>query len=563
MLRSRLAGVQRNRSGFALPTVLIASIVMLIVLLSSVSAASTIRVALDEQFYLKLAQEAAEAGQARADACLEANNYIATWTDASRLRPDTTCTGATIGGGNKYISSYGNIRTTFVVWAPVAASPGLATVTVVGTTELFRTSGGTVNQSYTHTLVRQSGNEATYSTDSSSGVEETCGIVNQKTYCWGSGVYGRLGNGSTATSLTPVEVSRQAGILAGRVDTNIAVGVEMACNIASGRAFCWGANTSGKLGNNSTLNSTVPVAVVTTTGMSDQLKQIAAGHDHVCALTVGGDVYCWGANALGQLGIGSITAQSLTPVRVAGIGTYVGRPVTNLATAIFSDSTCAIATTGSGPRAFCWGYNQAGQLGDGTTTTRTTATPVDTSGVLSGKTVTDISIAAAGSDGTLGHTCAVASGLAYCWGTGTDGALGNNSTANSLVPVAVYTAGVLSAKTVLEVNLGVWHACVTARDASSNVAAYCWGQNASGQLGNNTTTNSSVPVAVSVLSGGLQGHVISALKGGGNRGCVIADNTTYCWGLNYIGQLGDGTTTTRTVPTVASFLVQKVPVINY
>jgi alpha-tubulin suppressor-like RCC1 family protein len=177
--------------------------------------------------------------------------------------------------------------------------------------------------------------------------------------------------------------------------------------------------------------------------------------------------------------------------------------------------------------------------------------------------VTDISISAAASDGTLAHTCAVASGLAYCWGTGTDGALGHNSTASSLVPVAVYTGGVLSGKTVLEVNLGVWHACATARDASNVVAAYCWGQNASGQLGNGTTTNSSVPVAVSVLAGGLQGHTVTALKGGGNRGCVIADSTTYCWGLNYIGQLGDGTTTTRTVPTVATFLAQKIPIVSY
>lgn len=563
MLTRRRYLLATPQSAFALPTVLISSIIMLIVLLSSVSAASSVRTALDEQFYTKLAQEAAEAGQARALACLESSNYIQTWTDNSKLRPDTTCTGATIGGGNKYIANYGNIRTTFTVEPPVISATGTATTTAIGSTELLRTSGGTVYETYTHSLVRQSGSESAYSSDSSSGVEETCGIINQNTWCWGSGASGRLGNGSTSNSLVPVKVSRDTGVMAGKIDTSVAVGVEMACAVSSGRAYCWGANTSGKLGNNSTTNSSVPVAVVTSTGMSSPVKQIAAGNNHACALTVDGDVYCWGANNYGQLGMGAITTQSLTPVRVAGIGAYAGRTVTNIATSIYSDSTCAIASTGAGPRAYCWGYNASGQLGDGTTTNRTTALPVDTSGVLSGKSVTDIAISAAGSDGTLGHACAVASGKAYCWGTGLNGALGNNATSDSLVPVAVYTSGVLSGKTVLEVNLGVWHACATAQTGTGPVGAYCWGQNASGQLGNNSTTNSSVPVAVSVLAGGLQGHDITALKGGGNRGCVIADQTTYCWGLNYIGQLGDGTTTTRLVPTVASYLAQKIPVTNY
>lgn len=562
MLRKRLAASHVSQSAFALPTVLIASVVMLIVLLSSVSAASGVRSALDEQFYLKLAQEAAEAGQARAQACLEASNYVQTWTDASKLRPDTTCTGATIGGGNRYVAKYGNIQTTFTVEPPVTNVVGTATVTVIGSTELLRSSGGSVYQTYSHSLVRQSGSESVYSTDSASGVEETCGIINQNTWCWGQGAYGRLGNGTTTTSLVPVKVTRDTGLLAGKIDTNVAVGSGSVCVVASGHAYCWGIGANGKLGNNAVADSSVPVAVVTTTGMSAPVTQIATGLSHACALTVNGDVYCWGLNSDGQLGNGTTTSSS-TPVRVAGIGDYIGMKVTNIATSIFSDSTCAIVATGSGPRAYCWGQNTDGQLGDGTTTMRTTPVRVDTSGVLSGKSVTDISIAAAEATGLEGHACAVASGALYCWGTGINGALGNNTTTDSTVPVAVYTSGVLSAKTALEVNVGVWHTCATAKDAANAVGVYCWGQNASGQLGNNTTTNSSVPVAVSVLAGGLQGHTITGLKGGGNRGCVIADQTTYCWGLNYIGQLGDGTTTTRTVPTVASYLAQKMPVLNY
>jgi alpha-tubulin suppressor-like RCC1 family protein len=298
--------------------------------------------------------------------------------------------------------------------------------------------------------------------------------------------------------------------------------------------------------------------------MSALVTQVVTGGDHACALTVDGDVYCWGRNEDGQLGNGTTSTQNATPVRVIGIGGYIGLKVTDIATSIWSDSTCAIVATASGPRAYCWGQNTDGQLGDGTTTMRTTPVRVDTSGVMSGKSVTDISIAAPDTTGLEGHACAVASGAFYCWGSGANGILGNNATADSLVPVAVNTAGVLSGKTALEVNVGVWHVCATAKNGSNVVAPYCWGQGTLSQLGNNTTPSySAIPVAVSVLAGGLQGHTVTALKGGGNRGCVLADQTTYCWGYNASGQLGDGTTTNRTVPTVASYLAQKIPITNF
>ena len=567
MLGSSLRHSHLNRSGFALPTVLVASVVMLIVLMSAVSATSGVRAALDEQYYYKLATAAAESGQERADACLLASNYTATWTDNARLRPDTTCSGATIPSGSRYITQYGNIRTTFLVWAPTIGTNGAAKITVMGITELLRTSTGSVAATYSRTVVRTSGMLGNMSTDSASGVEETCGIVNRHTWCWGSGGNGRLGNGTTSTSLVPVKVTRQPGQLEGRIDTSVAVGNGSACTIASGKAFCWGWNYAGKLGNNSTTDSSVAVPVATTTGMNVQLKQIVTGLTHTCALSEAGDVYCWGENTEGQLGIGTISASSLTPVRVRGLGTHAGLPVTSISSAIFSRATCAIATTSSGARAYCWGYNDSGQLGDGTTTTRSIPVAVTASGVLSGKNVTDISISGRDGSGTLGHSCAVADDLVYCWGDNTEGTLGNNSVTDSTVPVAVNTSGVLSGKDALEVSVAVGHACATARDGSNNVAVYCWGHNGNGQLGNNQTAAqmpySTVPVAVYVGSGGLQGATITGLKGGGNRGCVVADMTTYCWGYNYVGQLGDGTTTTRLVPTVASYLQQTLPSVSY
>lgn len=555
---------KKRLPGFALPTILISSIVMLIVLLTSVSAASSIRVALNEQHYNQLAQLAAESGLARADACLKSNNYTASWSSGAPLRPDTTCSGALISGGNRYIVNNGNVRTTFVVQPPQIIGGDSARVTVIGTTDLLRSTNGSLRESFSQTVARNTGEVGTFSTDSASGEEQTCGIINQETWCWGSGVDGRLGNGTTTTSLIPVKVSRQAGLLQGKEDTNISVGAAFACVVADSRVYCWGRNGYGQLGNGLTASSNVPVAVSTATGMTEQIKQVVTGGEHACALTVGGDVWCWGRNNYGQIGNGVVTdTLSMRPERVDGLGQASSMPVSQIAASLWASHNCAIALSASGPKAYCWGRNDSGQLGDGTSTHRPNPVAVYDDSGLAGRTVTDISTSSRNGGGLYGHSCAVASGRFYCWGNNSYGVLGNASTNTTTIPVAVSTSGVLSGKTALEVNMGINHTCGTARDSLGNIAAYCWGYNNEGQLGNNSTANSTVPVAVYVGSGGLSGKVISSLDGGGNRGCVIASQTTYCWGYNYIGQLGDGTTTTRLIPTVASYLQQKLPTLNY
>ena len=199
--------------------------------------------------------------------------------------------------------------------------------------------------------------------------------------------------------------------------------------MADGRAYCWGYNGYGQLGNNSTTNSSVPVAVDTSGVLAGKtVTAITAGDIHTCAVA-DGKAYCWGDNGYGQLG---------------------------------NNSTTALAGAGGGE------------------------TPP---GALAGKTVTAI---------TAGdyHTCAVADGKAYCWGDNGYGQLGNNSTTDSSVPVAVNTSGPLAGKTVTAITAGSYHTCAVA-----DGKAYCWGYNADGQLGNNSTTDSTVPVAVRHLRG--------------------------------------------------------------
>ena len=128
-------------------------------------------------------------------------------------------------------------------------------------------------------------------------------------------------------------------------------------------------------------------------------------------------------------------------------------------------------------------------------------------------------------------------GRAASWGDNQYGQLGNNSTAGSAVPVAVDTAGVLAGKTVTAISTGSYHSCAVA-----DGRVYCWGNNGYGQLGNNTTTDSSVPVAVNT-DGVLAGRTVIAISTGAYHSCAVADGKAYCWGYNGDGQLGNNSTT--------------------
>jgi alpha-tubulin suppressor-like RCC1 family protein len=234
---------------------------------------------------------------------------------------------------------------------------------------------------------------------------------------------------------------------------------------------------------------------------------------------------------------------STVPVAVSTSGVLSGKTVT--AIGVGYDHACAIASG----KAYCWGTNSSGQLGNGTMVSSTVPVAVNTSGVLSGKTVTAIGT------GTYA-TCAVASGQAYCWGYNFFGELGNGTGNSSTVPVAVNTSGVLSGKTVTVIGVGDSHTCAVASGQ-----AYCWGTNWSGQLGNGTTFNSNVPVAVST-SGILSGKMVTAIGTGGQQfACAIASGQAYCWGFNAYGQLGNGTRNSSTVP--VAVIAPGVPSTSY
>ena len=256
---------------------------------------------------------------------------------------------------------------------------------------------------------------------------------------------------------------------------------------------------------------------------------LTTGYYESCAIAAG-QAYCWGPNSDGSAGGSGV------PVPMDTQGVLAGKTLTQISAA--DSYACALDTSGA---AYCWGSNEWGQLGLGIPI-RYSAVPVrvSTSGVLAGKRLVQITA------GQL-QACALdSSGHAYCWGNNQFGELGDGGTANSGVPVAVDTSGALAGQTLARISGGSDYTC--ALDTAG--AAYCWGSDQFGQLGDASGAAADVPVPVAaggVLAGKrLVG--ISANQSGSSTCAVDAGGSAYCWGLNILGQLGNGTTTDSTTP---------------
>ncbi len=327
--------------------------------------------------------------------------------------------------------------------------------------------------------------------------------------CWGRNNYGQLGDGTTTDRSTPMDV---VGLGSGAV--TIAAGESHTCAVSTaGGVKCWGLNQSGQLGDGTTTNRLTPVDVV---GLASGVTAIAAGGYHTCAVLTVGGVKCWGGNWLGQLGDGTTTDRS-TPVGVTGLGTGAA------AIAAGDQHTCALTAAGG---VKCWGWNVYGQLGDGTTTDRNT--PVDVAGLGSGATAIAV--------GSV-HVCALtAAGGAKCWGWNGAGQLGDGATFQRSTPVDV--AGLGSG--MVAITAGGAHSCALLTAGGVK----CWGRNGSGQLGDGTRTDRSAPVDVVGLAA-----AVAASGAGLSHTCALTTaGGVKCWGANWAGQLGDGTTTPRSMP---------------
>ncbi len=337
------------------------------------------------------------------------------------------------------------------------------------------------------------------------GGRHSCGLtMSGGVKCWGDNRSGQLGDGTTIGSGAPVDV---LGLNSGVA--SIAAGDWHTCAIMEGgEAKCWGDNSYGQLGDGSLVDSSTPVDVLE---LEMGVASISTGGAHTCAVTVEGAAACWGDNTNGELGDGSSMVQT-RPVTVQGLN----QDVSSISASLFH--TCAVTSSGG---AKCWGRNDRGEVGDGTTQKR--RSPVDVMGLTSG--VTSIST---GTD----FTCAITdAGSARCWGDNTNGELGDGTDLAHSTPVDV---SMLRSR-VTSISCGSGYTC-----AMTAEGGVCWGNDRSDIFGEDETPFDRFRERGIVYMPWLDASV-RVISTGKTHACFVTESfEVKCWGDNSSGGLGMG-----------------------
>jgi alpha-tubulin suppressor-like RCC1 family protein len=291
--------------------------------------------------------------------------------------------------------------------------------------------------------------------------------------------------------------------------TAVAAGGVHSCALRGGEVFCWGGNFDGQVGVARPYLAITPVRVP---GLPGPVSLLAAGKNHSCAVA-GGEAWCWGSNTLGQVGAPKCPSYSYTkrcgaaPVQVAGLP---GKPD---GLALGGRHSCALVAGA----VWCWGDNESGQLGDGSHADR--SEPAVVGGIPA--SVTQLAAGDA-------HTCAVAAGGLHCWGANGQGQLGDGSREERAAPVAA----VPSLLGVTSLAAGERHTCV-----AGSAGVHCWGAGSEGQL-DGVSRDDAQPGPLAVA--GLPDDVVGLAAGVDHTCAASAAHGVLCWGDNDFGQLGSG-----------------------
>jgi alpha-tubulin suppressor-like RCC1 family protein len=402
------------------------------------------------------------------------------------------------------------------------------------------------------------------------GYAHSCAILdNGSTKCWGDNYMGQLGDGTYTDRTTPTLI----GLSRDAVDISASIGRHTCAILDNGSLYCWGYGTDGQLGDGtaSTRNSPTFIDI----GSNRTAVDISTGYSHTCTILDNGSVKCWGDNSKGQLGDGTLS-QRTTPTLVTNLGGNA------ISLSLGDRSTCALLDSGI---VKCWGRNDMGQLGDGTTTDKTSPTQVASFGA---------SRSAVAISSGIYHTCAILDNKSIsCWGYNNYGQLGDGTTSNRNSPVWVNDSD--NYKSVASISAGAHHTCSLYNDGTIQ----CWGYNNYGQLGDGTTSDKykpvkssplideKLPVSISGSCAVLDDQTVKCWGGGesypkeilfnkrfssylnqnistnitnissgssyGEHKCVLSDvGDVYCWGSGYYGQIGVNPPSASTKPFATS-----------
>ena len=329
-------------------------------------------------------------------------------------------------------------------------------------------------------------------------------------YCWGRHNRGQIGHGDTGMTTgdspeaAPVLAPRQVGSAADWAA--LSAGFNHSCAVnAAGELHCWGDNREGQLGVGANGNS---LNVPTRVGTATNWAAVAASNDHTCAVNTGGELYCWGSNGDGRLGVGSTPASADTPQRVGSGSDWEG---------VFAGEDHTCATTTDGASLYCWGLGNDGELGQGNKDNQSAPTQ------LMG--ISDVASFGAGNE----HNCLVLdNGQLHCWGENNDFEVGlAGNTDDAVSPQRVGTASDWASATG-----GGNHSCAI----NTGDQLHCWGDNEHGQLGiAGNAMQQETPMRVGTSANW------TIVDGGNDHACAAnSDGKLFCWGRNHRGQLGQG-----------------------
>ena len=349
---------------------------------------------------------------------------------------------------------------------------------------------------------------------------------------WGYNNYGQLGDGTTTNRSQPVTVKVGGTALTG-LRSIAANGSHSLALKADGTVLAWGLNNYGQIGDGTTVNRSQPVTVQAAASVPLRgVVAVAAGNSHSLALKADGTVLAWGLNNYGQLGDGTTTNRSWPVLLTDDNGVVISGII-----AIAAGQSHSLALKADGT-VLAWGYNGNGQLGDGTNTTRYRVGAVlDTSYNL----LTGIRAIAAGNSHSLALT---ADGRVLTWGYNNYGQLGDGSTANSTLPRVVIHDSYFPLQNMVAVAAGGNHSLALHRDGQ----VYSWGYNDNGQLGvGDRNTRLRAQAVLDSGSAVLTG--INGIAAGSSHSLALrSTGTLLSWGDNAYGQLGNGTTSDRLLP---------------